>query len=128
MIDQFYMNNVLWRINKVDPYSKKLVDRTGTLTVATTDPITHTVNIAKTLKGNFYNTVLIHEFAHCAMISYNMLEYIHDRVPREYWVDIEEFICNFLADYGLKIFQIVRRVQGDNAIKIIPMELEKYIA
>lgn len=104
------------------------MDRTGTRTVATTDPASHTVNLAKTLEGEFYNTVLIHELGHCALISFHLLEYIHQRVPREYWVDIEEFMCNFIADYGLKIFQVARQIHGDKALEIIPMELEKYIA
>lgn len=104
------------------------MDRTGTRTVATTDPVSHTVNLAKTLEGEFYNTVLIHELGHCALVSFHLLEYIHQRVPKQYWVDIEEFMCNFIADYGLKIFQVARQIHGDKALEIIPMELEKYIA
>lgn len=122
------MNHILWHVKIVDPGSPELVDRTRRRTVATTDPISHTVNLAKTLKGEFYHTVLIHELGHCALVSFNLLDYIHQRVPREYWVDMEEFICNFLADYGMKIFQIGRKLYGDRAIEMIPTELEKYIA
>lgn len=122
------MNHILWHVRKVDPNSVRLVDRTGAKTVATTDPVSHTVNIAKTLKGEFYNTVLIHELGHCALVSFHLLDYIHERVPREYWVDMEEFICNFLADYGFKIFKIAKSIYGDKALEMVPLELEKYIA
>lgn len=122
------MNHVLWRVRKVDPRSPKLVDRTGTKTVATTDPIHHIVNIADTLEGEFFSTVLIHELGHCALVSFGLLDYIHERVPRECWVDIEEFMCNFIADYGLKIFQVAKQLHGDKALDIIPIEIEKYIA
>ena len=122
------MNGIRWTVRNVNPSSYELVDRTGIRRVATTDPIHHIVNMAKTLEGEFYNTVLVHELGHCALVSFGLLDYIHERVPREYWVDVEEFICNFLADYGLKIFAIAKKLYGDKALEMVPIELEKYIA
>lgn len=121
------MNNILWHVKEVDPNSPKLIDRTGTRTVATTDPINHIVNIAKTLKGDFYNTVLIHELGHCTLVSFDLLNYIHERVPKEYWVDIEELICNIIADYGLKIFSIAKKINEDKALETVPIEIGKYV-
>lgn len=122
------MNGILWRVRKVDPLSPKLVDRTGTRTVATTDPIWHFVNVSNVLNGDMFSTVVIHELGHCALVSYNLLDYIHERVPKEYWVDMEEFICNFIADYGLKIFGTMKELYGDKALEFIPASIEKYIA
>lgn len=122
------MNGDLWYVKIVNPYSPELVDRTGKLCVATTDPNTFQVYLSRDLKGDFFTTVLIHELGHCAMISFNLIEYIHTHVEPEYWIDIEEFMCNFIADYGLKIFQTAYQLFGDNAIRIIPLEIEKYIA
>lgn len=127
-MDSFYMNGDLWHVKIVDPYSPKLVDRTGGLKVATTDPNLLCVHLSSALKGDFFNTVLIHELGHCAMVSFNLLDYIHEHVPPEYWIDMEEFICNFIADYGLKIFRTAYQLFGDDALRIVPQQIEKYIA
>lgn len=127
-MDSFYMNGDLWRVKTVGPYSPKLIDRTRQLKVATTDPVTHCVYISDRLEGDFFSTVLIHELGHCVMISYGLIDYIHDHVEPQYWIDVEEFICNFLADYGLMVFRIAYELYGDDAIRIIPLELAKYVA
>lgn len=124
----FYMNGYLWNVKIVSPYSPKLVDRTGKNKVATTDPNDLCVYLSDRLEGDFFNTVLIHELGHCAMISFDLINYIRSRVSPEYWIDMEEFMCNFIADYGLKIFQIAYELFGDDALKIVPIEIERYIA
>lgn len=124
----FYMNGYLWSVKIVNSHSPKLVDRTGKLTVATTDPNDFCVYLSDRLGGGFFNTVLIHELGHCAMISFNLIEYIHAHVDPEYWIDVEEFMCNFIADYGLKIFRTAYNLFGDDALRIVPIEIEKYIA
>lgn len=122
------MNEILWHVKIVDPYSPELVDRTGRLTVATTNPENNCMCISSDLRGDFKMTVLIHELGHCAMFSFGMLDYIHERVPKEYWIDMEEFICNFIADYGFKIFKTAYRLFGEDAIRFVPGEIEKLIA
>ena len=122
------MNGLLWNVRKIDPHNPKLVDRTGILTVAVTDPLSRTVYLSKSLRGEFLNTVFIHELGHCALVSFGLLEYIHERVDPRYWVDVEEFMCNFIADYGLKIFRTAYFILGDKALEIVPKEIEKYIA
>lgn len=127
-MDSFYMNGDLWHVKIVNPYSPQLVDRTGELRVATTDPNQFCVYLSNTLEGDFFNTVLIHELGHCAMISFNLIDYIHEHVEPENWIDVEEFMCNFIADYGLKIFRTAYQLFGDDAIRVVPNQIEKYIA
>lgn len=122
------MNGDLWRVKIVDPYSPELVERTGKLTVATTDPVHYCVYLSSSLQEPFFTTVLIHELGHCTMISFDLIDYIHERVPPEYWVDMEEFMCNFIADYGMKIFQTAYDLFGDDALRIVVNEIEKYVA
>lgn len=38
------------------------------------------------------------------MFSYGLLEAVHSVVDPENWIEAEEWICNFLADYGDEIF------------------------
>lgn len=127
-MDSFYMNGYLWKVNFVDPNSDLLVDRTGNLTVATTDPSTYCVYISNAIKGDFLKKVLVHELGHCCMVSFNLIDDIHRMVKPQYWFEAEEWICNFIADYGLKIYSIAYSIVGDDAWIFIPYELEKMIA
>ena len=121
------MNGYLWRVYIVPANSPELVDRTGERRVATTDGRTHCIYLSNQLQGNFLITVLVHELGHCIMISYNLLYDIHKMVKPEFWIDAEEWICNFIADYGLKIFSVAYSLLGDYALQFIPHELEKMI-
>lgn len=124
----FSMNGYDWTISFVPSDSKRLIDRTGDLTVATTDPSTGRIYLAENLYGDFLTRVLIHELGHCAMFSFHLLDSIHSMVKPEYWIEAEEWVCNFLADYGQKIFAIAYEFLGNEAISYIPIEYEKLIA
>lgn len=120
------MNGYSWKIRFVRANSPMLVDRTRTLTVATTDPVTHTVYLSDYLKGKFLITVLIHELGHCALYSYDLLREIHRMTKPKYWVDMEEFICNFLADYGQELFNVAYSSLGYDAWKVIPAAFDNH--
>lgn len=126
--NNFVMGGLLWHIVTVPPDSPELIDRTGIKTVATTDPLTHTVCISNQLKGDFLARVLIHELGHCALISFNLLSDIRRMVKPECWIEAEEWVCNFIADYGLTIFQAAFNVLGYNAWQIVPSEIERLVA
>lgn len=128
MIDDFYMNGYHWHVKMVDPNSPELVDRTGLRTVATTNPETKTLCLSMELYGPFFTTVLIHELGHCTMISFGLIEEIHRMVKPEYWVDAEEFMCNFIADYGMMIFRIAYQLFGEKGLMFVPSEIERMMA
>lgn len=113
------MNGIIWTIIFVNPNDPVLIDRTGTLTLACTDPITKRVYISNKLRGQLYLRVLLHELGHCAMVSYNLLDEIHEIVKPEYWIDAEEFICNFIAVYGLKIVRTTENIVKVKLVKSI---------
>lgn len=117
----------LWHVVFVDQKSEMLVDRTGRLTVATTDPETRTIYLSNTLEGDFLNRVLIHELAHCVMISYDLLSDIHRMVYPEYWIEAEEWVCNFIANYGFEIFSKAYDILGNDAWLVVPQELERML-
>lgn len=106
----FVMNGIPWSIRRVHPDSLLLIDRTNTRTVATTDPYTHTVYLSEALRGSFLCRVLTHELGHCAMVSYGMLGDISSMTKPNRQIDMEEWICNFLADFGGDIFVIADRI------------------
>lgn len=109
-----------WQLRVVNPSSNVLIDRTGSLCLATTDPHTMTVYISNELSGDMLARVLIHEMAHCAMWSHGMLDEIHRMVEPRYWVNVEEWVCNFVADYGYEIFKSAEKILGSRAIVTIP--------
>lgn len=96
----FVVGGDRWIIQPVNPSSLLLVDRTNHQTVATTDPYTHHVYISTSLGGDMLRHVLSHELGHCIMVSYGMLERLHQMTRPEYWVMMEEWVCNFLADFS----------------------------
>lgn len=104
------MNGQIWTVRYAHPYDPNLIDRTHSLRVATTDPITRTVFLSNELAGNFLKTVLIHELGHCALWSYGLLDDIHRVVPEKYWIEAEEWACNFLADYGEEVLKISQSI------------------
>lgn len=122
------MGGILWRVAVVPAHSDVLVDRTGTLTVATTDPTTHTVYLSESLSGAFLARVVVHELGHCAMVSFGLISEIRRLVPPGNWVEMEEFCCNFIADYGYTIYSDAYHILGQEALYIVPEFIEKFVA
>ena len=121
------LDGYLWKIKYVEPYSPLLMDRMGHQTVATTDPQTHLICLSSDISGDFLNRVLIHELGHAAMISFGLLDDIHRMVRPEYWIEAEEWICNFIADYGLRIYAAAYDILGEDAWLYVPYGMERLV-
>ena len=72
--------------------------------------------------------VLIHEISHCALISFDLLPYIHKIVKPQYWYEVEEWLCNFISDYGLSICNTANSVLFDDVLETILREFERLIS
>lgn len=127
LLKRFIMNGYLWKVYKVPENSQYLMSRNG-MTVATTDPNTLCIYLSENLYGSFLQRVLIHELGHCALFSFGLLDDIHRMVKKRHWIEAEEWACNFIADYGSRIFSIAYSVLGNQAIHIVPYHLERMIA
>lgn len=128
MIDEFYMNGLHWNVRWTNSADPILVDRTGSLTVAVTDPDTMTIYLSNQLRGGLLTTVVLHELSHAMMISYGYLEQIHRYCKKRHWVDTEELIANLIAQQAKEIFQRAYDIVGDEAIRFVPYELERLVA
>lgn len=115
----------IWHVVFVHPRSEMLVDRTGELKIATTDPNTRCIYLSNALEGDILNRVLIHELSHCIMISYDLISDIRRFVYPEYWIEAEEWVCNFIANYGIQIYSKAYDILGDKAWLVVPRELER---
>lgn len=54
--DRFDINSIHWVLEYVNPYNPFLIDRTGRLTLGTTDPITKRVYVSNGLIGFMLRT------------------------------------------------------------------------
>lgn len=127
-MDRFTMNGYEWQVRFVDPGDPTLVDRTGEMRVATTDPDEMCVYVSADLSGEFLCRVLVHELGHAALFSFGLLEDIRRMVLPAYWVEAEEWVCNFIADYGMTIFDSARDILGEDALYVVPPEIERLVA
>lgn len=128
MINSFYMNGDRWLVRFVNPTNRILVDRTGTLTIGVSDYGTRTVYLANNLYGEKLNRVFVHELGHCALFSYGLLPHLHKMVKKQYWIEAEEWACNFLSDYGGIIFCIAQDIMGDRFVWVEPYGAERLVA
>ena len=128
MIDDFYMNGLHWNVRWTNPTDPILVDRTNTLTCAVTDPDTMTIYLSNELSGSFLTTVVLHELSHVMMYSYGYLDEIHRYCKKRHWIDMEELIANLIAQQAKEIFERAYDIVGDEAIHIVPYELERRVA
>ena len=122
------INDYIWKFQFTNPTNYVLIDRTGSLCYATTDPVTKNVYVSNDIFGEFLETVVTHEIGHCVIFSYNLLPVIHKMVLPEYWIEAEEWMCNFIADYGRQIYAAVYDILGDMAWLYVPGELERLLA
>ena len=49
---------------------------------------------------------------------------IHKMVRKEYWLEAEEWLCNYLTDYGIYIFEAFFEVLGPSALNAIPKQFD----
>lgn len=94
-----------WISQVFDDGTGWLDDRTGNVTVATTEPKRHRVNVSSVLTGRKMETVLRHEMTHAAMRTYGLESLIRRRVPARHRIEVEEAICNLVADHGAEILE-----------------------
>lgn len=128
MLTRFVLNNYIWKIRTVPADSPYLVDRQGMLTVATTDPDELCVFLSEELTGNFRKRVIAHEMGHATCFSFGLLPEIWECCYPDRRIQMEEFICNFVADYGERIFEITYKIMGDEALEVLPHYLERLVA
>lgn len=128
MLTRFILNNYIWKIKVVSANSPYLIDRLGNLTVATTDPDELCIFLSEELSGDFKKRVIAHEMGHATCFSFGLLQEIWDCCYPDKRIQMEEFICNFVADYGERIFEITYKIMGDEALVRLPQYLERLVA
>lgn len=86
----------------MSPGDPRLVDRTGTETVATADPLTATICISTAVQPPYLDRVLLHEVSHAVAMSSGFLEPLHGALPERHWVAAEEWAAQLVERYGIE--------------------------
>lgn len=76
----FTVGGVTWNVAIVAPDDPELVDWTGVLRVATTNPVTRTVNVSLSLTPPLLDMVMVHEAMHAIAESYGFADIIGNRL------------------------------------------------
>ena len=93
----FVINGIKWQVLYKNSNSSELMRSNGTRALGVTDVRTHTVCLSNKLCGYMLRKVLIHEICHAICMSYDVF------LP----IDQEEILCDFVANYGDEVFEIV---------------------
>lgn len=107
---RFGIGGTTWLLLEVPPDSKELVNSSGERVLACTDPVTKTVYISKELYGQKRKTVIAHELGHCILFSYNLLNDLYEMTKPEFYLDMEEWVCNFLAENCQEVLYLMKRI------------------
>ena len=106
------VNGELWNINLVPPNSPLLVDRTGTLRIATADPDTLSINISNALTPPLLDQVVLHEVAHAITVSYGLLPPLRSTIPDYLHVLVEEWAVELLEKYSIEAIMLASESLG----------------
>lgn len=120
----FFLGRYFWQAKLVSANDPVLIDRTGKYTLGVTDPNTLHIYLADGLPQELRIRVMLHEIAHCCMFSFGLIDDIHRMVYPSKWIEAEEWVCNFIADYGITIFASAYRILGEEVWSYIAQRLE----
>lgn len=97
----FWLNGYPWHVMRVGRESPALIDRTGHMRLATTNPRTRLICVSEAVPRAQLEHVLTHEAAHACMVSYGLLpeveSFAFDHVRAEEWA------CNLMADHAAEV-------------------------
>ena len=96
----FLINNIIWKLNFVDPDYPLLRRINGQFSIGACDNLTRTIYINNTLKGDLLKKVLCHQLTHAAMFSYNV----------DLSLEQEELIADLISTYGEEIIYITNKI------------------
>ena len=93
----FSVNGQRWSVVYCNPLSNNLRRSDGSLTLGVTDNAVKIVFMSNRLKETQHEHVLAHELCHVICFEYDV------NIP----VDLEERLCNFMADHARELVDIL---------------------
>lgn len=102
----------VWRVVRVIPGDPLLVDRTGTSTIATTDPLRKVIRISTSVPLSMFDRVYLHEVAHAIMDETGVTELLSAVSDRDRRILFEETLAWFLETHAIEAIDAASRSLG----------------
>ena len=106
------IGNHVWRVVRVSPGDPLLMDRTGRMTIATTDPTTRTIRISKAVMPPLFDQVYLHEAAHAMMVEAGVPDLLQRLTDGRWQVLMEELVAWFLETHAIQVIDAVSASLG----------------
>lgn len=106
------IGNRVWRVARVAPGDPLLIDQTGTMRVATTDPVTRTIRISMDVMPPLFDQVFLHEAAHAIMEDAGVNDLLRQLPDDRQTVLAEETLAWFLETHAIEAIDAVSRSLG----------------
>lgn len=101
----FVINGETWGVARVSAGDPRLIDRTDRPKLAVTDSREKMIYVRDDLRPPLLDKVMLHEVAHAVTVSWGLLGYVRERVPREHLVDVEEWAVQLVENHALEAVQ-----------------------
>ena len=92
----------VWRVVRVAPDNPFLIDRTGVLRIATTDPSTRTIRISESIPIPMFDQVYLHEVSHAIMYEAGVTELLEQLPDDRQQILAEELLAWFMEHHGIE--------------------------
>lgn len=98
----FVINGQTWRVIRVAAGDPRLIDRTGTERLATTDPSARAVYVNRRLVPPLLDRVMLHEVAHAVTVSWGLLPRLHYEATRGDLTGVEEWSAQLVENHAIE--------------------------
>lgn len=112
MIRPLVIRGSVWRVARVSPGNPFLIDRTGVLRIATTDPVGKVIRISYAVPASLFDQVYIHEAAHAMMIEAGITDVLWQVTEERRQVLTEEMLAWFLEHHAIEVIDAVSQSLG----------------
>ena len=102
----------VWGVVRVPAGDPRLIDRTGTYRLATTDPSARTISILDMLAPPMLDRVLLHEIAHAVTISHGLIPSMRSKAMRGDLAGLEEWAAQLVENHAIEAVEAARMVLG----------------
>ena len=108
----FTVNGQTWRVVRVPAGDPRLVDRTGTARLATTDPSDRAVYVNMRLVPPLLDKVMLHEVSHAITVSWGLLPRLHSEATRGDLTGVEEWSAQLIENHAIEALDAARTALG----------------
>lgn len=102
----------VWRVVRVAPGDPLLIDRTGTRTIATTDPASKVIRISNLVMPPSFDQVYLHEATHAMMEEAGVNELLSRLPDDRQQILAEEMLAWFLEHHAIEVVDAVSASLG----------------